>query len=103
MSPTAIPEELIRCYEEKYTDENGKEKTRKISLMYRRDVPQFRTVFLTRAIDLFNNWNLFNKMPPSGTWANERNVTSRILSILASEDNKFDAWEREVEEAKRKR
>ena len=103
MSPTAIPEELIRCYNEKVKDENGKEVIKPQSLMYRRDVPQYRTAFLFGAIDLYNNWRLFNKMPPSGSWANERGVTTRILSLLESENNKFDAWEREIEEAKRKK
>lgn len=96
MSPTALPEELIRCWE----TPDGK----KVSLMYRRDIPQYRTPFLMGALNLFSNWRLFEKAPPSGTgWANERNVTVRILQILESEYNKYDAWEREVEDAKRKR
>ena len=77
---------------------------KKVSLMYRRDIPQYRTPFLMGALNLFSNWRLFEKAPPSGTgWANERNVTVRILQILESEYNKYDAWEREVEDAKRKR
>lgn len=36
-------------------------------------------------------------------WGNERGVTCKILRILETENNKYDAWEREKEEAKRKR
>ena len=94
--PTALPEELIRCWETK----DGK----KVSLMYRRDVPQYRTDFLALAINLFVNWRLFNKMPPCGNgWANERNVTVQILRILDSEDGLYDAWIRDVEDDKRKK
>ena len=99
-----MPEELIRCWETKYIDDKGKERTKPISLMYRRDVPQYRTDFLALAINLFVNWRLFNKMPPCGNgWANERTVTVQILRILDSEDGLYDAWIRDVEDDKRKK
>ena len=96
LGPGAIPEPLLRSWEEE-----GK---KPISLMYRRDVPQFRTPFLAGALNLWTNWRLFDKSPPCGIgWANERNVTVRILQLLESENNKFDVWEREEEELKRKK
>lgn len=96
MRKTATPEELLRCYEEKVTGEDGKVSVKKISLMLRRDVPQFRTLFFSRCMTLYNNWRLFNKMPPCGNgWADERNVTSEILSLLEAENNKYDLWEHE--------
>lgn len=95
MRPTAVPLELIRSWEEP-----GQ---KPVSLMLRREVPQFRTEFLNRAVHLFNTWRLFEKAPPCGNgWANERNVTCRILTILAVEDNKYDAWQRELENAKKR-
>jgi len=55
-------------------------------------------------LNLWTNWRLFDKSPPCGIgWANERNVTVRILQLLESENNKFDVWEREEEELKRKK
>lgn len=100
MRPNALPEELLRCWEERL--ENGK--TKKISLMQKRDIPQFRTHFLSGAVTLFSNWRLFNREPPSGRgWANERNVTVRILHLLEDENAKYDAWEREKEEDRRRR
>lgn len=72
--------------------------------MYRRDVPQFRTEFFSRAMYLYNTWKLFEKAPPCGNgWANERDVTCRILTILEVENNKYDQWQRDLEEAKRKK
>ena len=72
--------------------------------MYRRDVPQFRTEFFSRAMQLYNIWRLFEKAPPSGNgWANERNVTCAILQLLEVENNKYDQWQRDLEEAKRKK
>lgn len=91
-----MPEELLRCWTEKYTDENGEEKERKISLMLRRDVPQFDTPFLNACMYLYNNWKLFNQSPPNGNgWANERGVVCHILQLLDSENAKYDAWEGE--------
>ena len=102
LKETALPEELLRCYEETYTDENGVEKTRNISLMLRRDVPQFDTPFFNICMMLYNNWKLFNQAPPNGQgWANERNVTCQILQLIESENNKYDAWEREKERARK--
>ena len=102
MEPTALPRELIRCWEETYT-ENGKRKTRGISLMRPCDVPQFRTEFLSECTDLYNNWRLFDKTPPCGQgWANERGVTCRILHILEVENNKYDAWERDKEKDRKR-
>lgn len=104
MKPTALPRELIRCWDEKYTDEKGKEKTRGISLMRYCEVPQFKTVFFNQAMYLYNTWKLFEKSPPLGQgWGNERAVTCKILQILEVESNKYDAWEREKDEARRKR
>lgn len=103
MRPSALPEELIRCYEEKSTDKDGREQVKKISLMYRREVPQFRTLFLSGALNLYSNWRLFNKEPPSGKgWAQERNITARILQTLESENNLYDAWEHEKEDLRRR-
>ena len=94
MKKTALPVELIRCYERA----DGK----KVSLMYRRDVPQYRTMFLSRAIELYTTWRLFEKAPPSGGgWANERNTVVKVLRLLEAENNKYDAWEREKEDARR--
>lgn len=71
--------------------------------MYRRDVPQFRTMFFMRCMQLYNTWKLFKQSPPLGRgWANERNVTVEILQILEVENNKYDAWEREKDDIKRK-
>ena len=96
MRPGAMPEELIRCYERP----DGK----KVSLMFRRDIPQYRTLFLSGALEMYTNWRLFNKEPPNGNgWANERNVTALILRLLESENNQYDAWEREQEDLKRKK
>lgn len=98
----AMPEELLRCYEEKTIDEDGKESVKKISLMYRRDVPQFRTEFFNNAMLLYNNWKLFNQTCPNGQgWANERNIICQILHILEVENNKYDAWERDKESDRR--
>lgn len=95
-----LPRELIRCYEERQPDG----KTKKVSLMFMKEVPQFRTLFFNRCMELYNNWKLFKQSPPLGQgWANERNVTCRILRILENENNLYDAWQREVEEAKRKK
>lgn len=72
--------------------------------MYRREIPQFRTDFLYGAMRLYNTWRLFDKSPPCGEgWMNERDITVRILQILEDENNKYDAWERDKEDAKRKR
>ena len=102
MKPSAIKEELIRCYEEKTTDENGKAVTQKVSLMYHREIPQFRTAFLSSCIRLYKHWHLFNQMPPNGNgWANERAVTCEILELLEGENQLYDAWERDKESAKR--
>jgi len=102
LRPSAIPEELIRCYEETIVDDKGKVTTKKTSLMYHRDVPQFRTPFLSACMRLFNSWHLFNQMPPCGNgWANERNVTCEILELLEHENQAYDAWERDRESAKR--
>lgn len=99
-----IPRELIRCWEEHYTDENGKDKVRKISLMLPSEVPQFRTVFFNRCMELYNMWRMFKQSPPLGQgWANERGVTCKILQVLEVENNKYDAWQREIEDAKRKK
>ena len=93
---------MIRCWESKFVDIDGKEQVKKESLMYRRDVPQFRTVFFSRCMQLYNTWKLFKQSPPlGGGWANERNVTVEILQTLEVENNKYDAWEREKENAKR--
>ena len=55
-------------------------------------------------MELYNNWKLFKQSAPLGEgWGNERGITCRILQILEVENNKYDAWEREVEEAKRKK
>lgn len=100
MKPTALPEELIRCWEEK--DKDGKVK--KISLMYRREIPQFRTAFLLRAVELWNTWKLFKQSPPLGQgWGNERGVIVKILQILEAENNLWDAWQRDLEDEKRRR
>lgn len=101
-SPTAMPEELLRCWEEHTKDADGKDTVKRISLMYRRDVPQFRTPFFTRCMHLYNTWKLFKQAPPSGEgWANERNITCEILQTLEVESNKYDAWEREKEDNRR--
>ena len=72
--------------------------------MWEREVPQFRTVFFNRCMELYNTWKLFKQSAPLGEgWGNERGITCRILQILEVENNKYDAWEREVEEAKRKK
>ena len=102
LRPSAIKEELIRCYEETVKDEKGNEVKEKVSLMYHREIPQFRTRFLSSCVQLFNNWHLFNQMPPNGNgWANERAVTCEILELLERENQLYDAWERDKESAKR--
>lgn len=102
--PTALPEELIRRWDQKYIDEKGKPQVKQVSLMYRRDVPQYRTDFLALAINLFVDWQLFNKTPPCGNgWAYERNVTVQILRIMESEENLYKAWQDDLKEAKRQK
>lgn len=102
MGPSAIQEELIRCYEERTEDEKGRETTRKISLMYHRDVPQFRTPFLFSCIQIYKTWLLFNRMPPTGSgWMNERAVICEILQLLDKENQDYEAWEREKESARK--
>ena len=72
--------------------------------MYRRDVPQYRTEFLIGALNMWSNWRMFGKAPPNGMgWANERNVTVRILQTLEKENAEYDAWERDKEDLKRKK
>lgn len=72
--------------------------------MWEREIPQFRTAFFTRCMELYNTWKLFKQSAPLGQgWGNERGITCRILQILEVENNKYDAWQREVEEAKRKK
>ena len=93
-----MPRELIRCWEEKYTDENGKAQTRKISLMLPCEVAQFRTMFFSRCMELYNTWKLFKQSAPLGQgWGNERGITCKILQVLEVESNKYDAWERDKE------
>jgi len=100
MSASALPQELIRCYEER--TEDGK--VNRISLMFKREIPQFRTAFLFRAIELWNTWKLFKQSPPLGQgWGNERGIIVRVIHILESESNLWDAWKRELEDEKRKR
>lgn len=102
MEDTALPEELIRCWEDVTVDENGREKVRKRSLMQWKDVPQYRTAFFNKCISLFNRWHLFDKAPPFGNgWANERAVTVEILELLERENSDYDAWLREREDATR--
>lgn len=83
-------------------DDDGKQKTEKVSLMLWRDVPQYRTEFLNRCIQLFNQWHLFEKAPPNGNgWANERAVIVEILELLEMENNAYDSWLRDKEDDKR--
>lgn len=90
LKKSAMPEELLRCIEEKQEDGSVK----KISLMYRRDVPQFRTAFFSQAMNLYQSFKLFNSSPPNGQgWANERHTITQILSILSEESQAYEAWE----------
>lgn len=83
-------------------DENGKRKVEKKSLMYWRDVPQYRTQFFDRCIRIYNKWRLFEKAPPNGNgWANERSVIVEILELLEVENSDYDSWLSEKEDAKR--
>ena len=104
MEPTALPRELIRCWEEPYTDEKGKKKVKKVSLMRPCEIPQFRTIFFSLCMDLYNNWRLFKQSAPLGQgWANERGITCRIIQTLEVENNKYDQWQRDLEDEKRKK
>ena len=72
--------------------------------MYRRDVPQFRTAFLVQAIELWNTWKLFKQSPSLGQgWGNERGIIVRVLQVLESENNLWDAWQRDLEDEKRRK
>ena len=72
--------------------------------MYRREIPQFRTAFLLRAVEMWNTWKLFKQSPPLGQgWGNERGVIVKILQILEAENNLWDAWQRDLEDEKRRR
>ena len=72
--------------------------------MYRREIPQFRTAFLARAVEMWNAWKLFKQSPPLGQgWGNERGITARILSIVEEENVLWDAWQRDLEDEKRRR
>lgn len=104
MKPTAFPRELIRCWEERTIDKRGKEKVKKKSLMRPCDIPQYRTRFFQRCMELYNTWRTFKQTPPMGQgWGNERSVTCRILRILFSEDNLYDQWKRDKEEDRRRK
>lgn len=104
LRPNAIPQELIRRWDETVPDGNGGEKIKPTSLMRPCEVAQFRTLFFSRCLEVYNTWRLFKQGAPMGQgWGNERGVTCKILRILETENNKYDAWEREKEEAKRKR
>jgi len=104
MKPTAFPRELIRCWEERTIDEKGKIKVTKKSLMRPCDIPQYRTAFFQRCMELFNTWRVFEQTPPMGQgWGNERNVTCRILRILLTEDNLYEQWKRDKEEDRRRK
>lgn len=47
---------------------------------------------------------MFKQSPPLGQgWANERGITVKILQILESENNLWDAWQRDLEDEKRRR
>lgn len=103
MEPTALPRELIRCWEEKSINEKGEEVINPISLIKPCEVAQFRTVFFNRCMELYNTWKLFKQSPPLGQgWGNERGITCRILQILEVENNKYEAWQRDLEAEKRK-
>ena len=102
LKPTAVPRELIRCWDEVSIDGNGKKQVKKISLMRPCEIPQFRTLFFSRCMDLYNTWKLFKQSPPLGQgWGNERGVTCQILKILEVENNKYEAWERDKKDAKK--
>ena len=104
LEPTAIPRELIRCWEEKTKDEKGKTIVTPISLMRPCEVAQFRTVFFSRCMELYNTWKMFKQSSPLGQgWGNERGITCTILRLLEVENNKYDAWERDREEDKRRK
>lgn len=98
MEPNVLPDEYIRCWDEKYIDKEGKVRTKPISLMKPCEIPQFRTIFFARCIELYNTWKLFKQSAPLGQgWGNERGITCKILQILEVENNKYDAWLRDKE------
>lgn len=97
---TRFPEDLLRCID----DADSKGNPIQTNLMFRRDVPLFRTDFFFRSMRLFNQWLLFKRSPPQGIgFANERSTTCRILSILYEEQNLYDAWERERQSQSRRK
>ena len=102
LKPSALPVELIRCWEETYIDKKGKTRTRGVSLMKPCEVAQFRTVFFSRCMELYNTWKLFKQSAPLGQgWGNERGITCKILQILEVENNKYDQWERDKEKERK--
>lgn len=104
MEPTSIPLPLLRCWEEKTVDENGKTVVKPVSLMKPCEIPQFRTVFFSRCMELYNTWKLFKQTSPLGEgWGNERGITCTILRLLEVENNQYDAWQRDLEDEKRKK
>lgn len=89
---TKFRDDILRSIDD--VDEHGDPV--QTSLMFRRDIPQFRTEFFARSMRLYNNWKLFRQAPPRGMgFAEERTTTIDILMILEEESNLYDAWERE--------
>lgn len=53
------------------------------------------TEFLRYSLDLYMNFRTFGALPHGGGWLSERRTVVDILKVLSSEENAFDAWERE--------
>lgn len=103
MEPTALPRPLIRRWEKKVIGDDGKEKIQPVELMRPCEIPQYRTVFFSLCMNVYNNWRLFGKAPPNGQgWANERGVTCKIIRILETENNIYEEWKRDLEREKDK-
>ena len=59
------------------------------------EIHSLDTAFLRYSIDLYSNFRLLGGLPHGGGWMDERRSITDILRILKSEENAFDAWERE--------
>lgn len=59
------------------------------------EIHELDTEFLRRAMDLYMNFRILGGMPHGSGWMEERRTVIDILKILKSEENAYDAWERE--------
>ena len=59
------------------------------------EIHSLDTDFLRYSMDLYSSFRLLGVLPNGGGWMGERRSITDILRVLKSEENAFDAWERE--------